>query len=85
MFWLQEAKKTTAAKKLCVMRRFDSYHDYKSKLLLHGETGYTADVGFQSKGNIFTYQQVEKKNITKMLVWRGHLIVFNKSVRAAAD
>ena len=59
------SKKTTAAKKLCVMRRFDNYHDYKSKLLLHGETGYTADVGFQSKGNIFTYQQVEKKKHNK--------------------
>lgn len=33
--------------------------------LLHGDIVYAAGIGFQSQGNIFTYQQVY---ITKMLL-----------------
>lgn len=55
------SKITTAAKELCAARRFDSYHYYKSKLLFLGDIVYAAGIGFQSQGNIFTYQQVEKK------------------------
>lgn len=77
------SKITTAAKELCAARRFDSYHYYKSKLLFLGDIVYAAGIGFQSQGNIFTYQQVEKKP-PKMVLWRGHLTVFHKSIRAAA-